>query len=98
MISDRSDEVASGFLEEMQRGVTALQGTGMYSKKGHAVLLSALTVTEVPHLKHLVSEIDPKAFVVVSPAHEVLGRGIRPASLLAQMGYPAGGCHGARAW
>lgn len=78
VISDRAEEVSQQILDQMQRGVTALQGTGMYSKKGHAVLLSALTVTEVPHLKHLVSEVDPDAFVVVSPAQEVLGRGFDP--------------------
>jgi uncharacterized membrane-anchored protein YitT (DUF2179 family) len=59
----------------MKRGITALPGTGMYSGQAHTVLMCVLTVTEVAQLKALVSAEDPQAFVVVSPAQEVLGRG-----------------------
>jgi uncharacterized membrane-anchored protein YitT (DUF2179 family) len=34
-------------------------------------------VTELPQLKALITELDPNAFVVVSPAQEVLGRGFQ---------------------
>jgi uncharacterized membrane-anchored protein YitT (DUF2179 family) len=47
----------------------------MYSGKAHQVLMSAVTVTEVEQLKSLVRQVDPAAFVVVTPAQEVLGRG-----------------------
>jgi uncharacterized membrane-anchored protein YitT (DUF2179 family) len=50
----------------------------MYTGKPHAVLLVALTITEVNHLKALVSEVEPDAFVIVMPAQEVLGRGFQP--------------------
>ena len=50
----------------------------MYTDRSHPVLLVALTVTEVNHLKALVSKIDPLAFVMVMPAQEVLGRGFNP--------------------
>jgi uncharacterized membrane protein len=75
IITDQADKVAQGILAEMHRGVTAMQGTGMYSGKDHQVLMTALTQTEVAQLKAIVSGIDPSAFVVVSPAEEVLGRG-----------------------
>jgi uncharacterized membrane-anchored protein YitT (DUF2179 family) len=64
----------------MNRGVTSLSGTGMYTGKAHAVLMVALTVTEVNHLKTIVNLQDPNAFVIVSPAQEVLGRGFVPLS------------------
>jgi uncharacterized membrane-anchored protein YitT (DUF2179 family) len=35
-------------------------------------------VTEVPQLKAIVAEADPRAFVVVSPAQEILGKGFVP--------------------
>jgi len=38
----------------------------------------ALTVTEVSLLKSLVRETDPQAFVIVSPAQEILGKGFTP--------------------
>jgi uncharacterized membrane-anchored protein YitT (DUF2179 family) len=37
-------------------------------------------VTEVAQLKSLVSTADPNAFVVVSPAQEILGKGFTPLS------------------
>ena len=78
IITDRARQVADRVLSEMKRGMTAIEGKGMYSGHSHDVLLSAITVTEVPHLKALVREEDPEAFVVVSPAQEILGKGFGP--------------------
>jgi uncharacterized membrane protein len=78
VITDQAQAVSEQILKEMGRGVTALSGTGMYTGKSHAVLMVALTISEVNHLKSLVSGVDPKAFVIVSPAQEVLGRGFIP--------------------
>lgn len=75
IITDEARGVSDAILADMHRGVTALQGVGMYSGKEHEVLMCAVTVTEVPQLKSIVAGIDPSAFVVVSPAQEVLGRG-----------------------
>jgi uncharacterized membrane protein len=78
IITDQEEQVSGRILEEMQRGVTALRGIGKYTSKTHTVLLCALTVTEVAQLRALVDEEDPEAFVVVSPAHEILGKGFEP--------------------
>jgi len=40
--------------------------------------MCALTATEVPQLKAVVSAEDPNAFVIVSPAQEVFGKGFAP--------------------
>jgi len=78
IITSQPQTVAEQVLKEMQRGVTALHGKGMYTQQEREVLMVALTVTELPHLKALVKEQDPGAFVVVAPAHEVLGKGFQP--------------------
>lgn len=78
IITDKGQKVAERILEGMQRGVTGLPGKGMYTGSEHTVLLCALTVTEVQHLKALVNMEDPNAFVIVTPAQEVLGRGFNP--------------------
>jgi uncharacterized membrane protein len=75
IITDQPEAVADRILQEMRRGVTALSGTGMYTHKEHSVLMCALTVTEVAHLKELVGKQDPNAFVTLTPAQEVLGKG-----------------------
>ncbi len=77
-ITDRPQDVGQGLLDEMKRGVTELTGKGMFTGKPHGVLMCALTVTEVAHFKAIVSSKDPNAFVVVTPAQEVLGKGFTP--------------------
>lgn len=78
IITDKAEAVSSRILIDLKRGVTAMQGKGMYTGKDRSVLMCALTVTEVHNLKSAVSKEDPQAFVVVSPAQEVLGRGFNP--------------------
>jgi uncharacterized membrane-anchored protein YitT (DUF2179 family) len=78
IITDNGEKIAKVILQELKRGVTSIPGTGMYTGKTHAVLLCALTVTEVNHLKQLVRDTDSQAFIIVSPAQEILGRGFVP--------------------
>jgi uncharacterized membrane-anchored protein YitT (DUF2179 family) len=78
VITHEPQIIADRVLKEMRRGATALQGHGMYTREARQVLMVALTVTELPQLKALITELDPNAFVVVSPAQEVLGRGFQP--------------------
>ena len=78
IITGEEKLVSYKILEEMKRGVTSLHGTGMYTGQERAVLLCALTATEVNHLKSLVNQADANAFVIVTPAQEVLGKGFLP--------------------
>ncbi|MGD2144065.1 MAG: DUF2270 domain-containing protein [Anaerolineae bacterium] len=78
IITTEGDAVASRILEELGRGVTALQGTGMYTGASWDVLLCAVTDVQVPHLRKIVRRADPDAFVVVSLAAEVRGGGFQP--------------------
>jgi len=80
IITDQPEAVSNRILRQMSRGVTALSGTGMYTHQPHSILMCALTVSEVAQLKSLVSTADPNAFVVVSPAQEILGKGFTPLS------------------
>jgi len=78
IITTRPEDVAGQVIEQLGRGVTALQGKGMYTGGERSVLLCALTVTEVPQLRSIVEAVDPDAFVIVSPVHQVLGEGFVP--------------------
>ncbi len=72
------DRVADRVIRELKRGATALHGRGMYLKQEREVLLIALTVTEIEHLKTIVRQEDPHAFISVIPANEVVGQGFVP--------------------
>ena len=78
IITDNAQAVADRILKDMLRGVTALTGKGMYTGEEHSVLMCALTVTEVNQLKALVHAEDSRAFVIVSPVQEILGKGFSP--------------------
>ncbi len=78
IITGHAEPVSKRILADLGRGVTAISGRGMYAGTERSVLLCALTVTEVHNLKHAVAKEDPQAFVIVSPAQEILGRGFNP--------------------
>jgi uncharacterized membrane protein len=78
IITTRGDLIASQVLKELGRGVTALQGTGMYTGEKRDVLLCAMTEVQAPHLRRIVYDADPAAFVIVSRAEEVRGGGFKP--------------------
>ncbi|HSG42709.1 MAG TPA: DUF2270 domain-containing protein, partial [Anaerolineales bacterium] len=78
IITAKPKQVSDRILSVLGRGVTALDGKGMYTGTEMSVLICALTVTEAHNLKNAVAHEDPQAFVVVSPAQEILGRGFNP--------------------
>jgi len=78
IITGKPEKVSARILADLGRGVTALKGTGMYTGTERSVLICALTVTEAHNLKSAVAKEDHDAFVVVSPAQEILGRGFNP--------------------
>jgi hypothetical protein len=78
IITNKADTVSKRILTDLGRGVTAMSGKGMYTGQKRAILLCALTVTEVHNLKTAVAKEDAQAFVIVSPAQEILGRGFNP--------------------
>jgi uncharacterized membrane protein len=78
IITDHGQAISDRVMRDMRRGVTGLSGQGMFTGKAHTVLVCALTITEINQLKSLVNEVDPNAFVVISPALEILGRGFAP--------------------
>ncbi len=78
IVTTEGSAVASRIQEELGRGVTALEGTGMYTGAPWDVLLSAVTDVQVPHLREIVHEVDADAFVVLSLTAEVRGGGFQP--------------------
>lgn len=77
IISDYSDEIAQDIMKEIERGVTALNGTGMYTGKDKRILYCILQLRQLPVLKALVKKNDPKAFIILSDVTEVLGEGFK---------------------
>lgn len=77
IISTQPDVVSEAILRQMDRGVTALRGKGMYTGADRDIILSVVTRAEISSLKELVHNIDPGAFVILTDIHEVLGEGFK---------------------
>ena len=77
IISEQEEVIARNILFQMGRGVTALDGHGLYTEGKRRVLLCVISKREVIRLKNIVKKSDPNAFVVISDAKEVLGEGFK---------------------
>ena len=75
IISKHHDPIAKMVNDDLERGVTYLDGEGYYSGKPTKVILTAVKKPQLADLKRKVSEIDPDAFIIVQEAHQVLGDG-----------------------
>ena len=77
IISDKSDEIASRIMQELDRGVTGLEGMGMYSHQHKRVLLCVVSRMETVTLRRIVFSVDPRAFVISAKAHDTYGEGFK---------------------
>ncbi|MSS64790.1 YitT family protein [Velocimicrobium porci] len=75
VISEQYDSIAETIMSEMRRGVTALPARGMYSNAEKQMLICAVSKKEITTIMDIVSKNDPKAFMIVTDAREVLGEG-----------------------
>ena len=75
IISQKSEEIARRILRERQRGATFLNACGAYSRKPTAVLMCVVRVWEYHHIKEIVYEEDPQAFVIATEAEHIIGEG-----------------------
>lgn len=74
IVTDRWKQVADQILA-MERGVTFLQGEGGFSGEEKHILMVAFKQREIVQIKQLVHETDPRAFLIVVDARDVLGKG-----------------------
>ncbi len=75
IITREHEKVAQAIGKELGRGATFLYSQGSYSHTDGKVVLVAVYPRQVAELKELVMHIDPKAFIIVQEAHQVLGDG-----------------------
>lgn len=75
IITDFDKELAKLLVESSPRGVTLLEGVGAYTGNRRGVLLTCVKNNQLTQLRALVKQIDPNAFVIVSNATEVRGKG-----------------------
>lgn len=77
IISDKGEEISQTLIEKSPRGVTMLDGQGMYSHKDHNVILTCVKNHQLTQLKQIVKSIDDHAFIIINDSVEVRGQGFQ---------------------
>lgn len=75
VFSSKYQEIADHIINNVHRGVTALQSVGWYSQKESKVLLIVSRKHQMNEVVNEIKSIDKKAFISVSTAMSVFGEG-----------------------
>jgi uncharacterized membrane-anchored protein YitT (DUF2179 family) len=78
IVTAQPEQVSNRVIEDLERGVTYLEGRGAYTGNSRPVLYCVVSRAEVATLKSIVHESDPEAFMVIGVAHEAFGEGFKP--------------------
>lgn len=78
IISDKYEEIRNKIINDLERGGTMINATGMYKGYEKKVIFTNVNRREVHMLKDYIQEIDPHAFITVIDANEILGNGFKP--------------------
>ena len=77
IITDRGKELSETLLKNSPRGITMMQGQGMYTSKTHDVLMTCVKNRQLTQLKMIVKDVDENAFIIVNDSVEVRGKGFQ---------------------
>ena len=78
IVTEQPEPIRTAILEHLDRGVTLLTGEGGYTGSTRVVIFTVINRRQVGKLRKIVSQLDPQAFMVINPSHEVLGEGFKP--------------------
>ncbi|MDF2856355.1 MAG: hypothetical protein K0Q87_2206 [Neobacillus sp.] len=73
IISDAPEEIADSLTKQLGRGMTYIQGQGVYSGEPKKIIYTIVTRIELATLRSIVEEIDPHALVAIENIADVSG-------------------------
>ena len=80
LITDHEQAIAHRLLQELEIGVTYLQGQGAYTRDNKKVILCAMQKRLLPKVQEIAMEEDPFVFLIVTSASEIFGEGFKDIS------------------
>ncbi len=75
IVSDYATEIAAKLMHDLEVGVTFLEGQGGYTGKEKRVIFCVVRKHQAPKVEAIVTEVDLRAFLIVSNASEIYGEG-----------------------
>lgn len=77
IISNRRKIIAVRMLQELDVGVTMMQGMGAYSNVSTEIIMCVMRKQTLAKVRNILKEVDPEAFMIVTSANEVFGEGFK---------------------
>lgn len=77
IVSDKFVEIRDRIINDLHRGGTYIPGKGMYNGSDKTIIFTVVNRREMALLQEYIHEIDPKAFLTVLEANEILGEGFK---------------------
>ena len=74
ILTDRGEEVKNAIIENFIRGVTMIDGKGAYTGEHRTILWMITQTHEVYDIEKIILDIDPNAFITMTPTHHRNGR------------------------
>ena len=75
VFSEKYGDIADYIIEKLNRGVTALNAVGWFTKNDKKVLLIIMQQKQLYEVTSVIKELDCNAFISVTPANSVYGEG-----------------------
>lgn len=73
IVSEFWEEIGDSIMKELNTSVTYIKSKGGYSKQEKILTFCVVNKFDIPKLKEVVHDIDPRAFIVTEDVHEVEG-------------------------
>jgi uncharacterized membrane-anchored protein YitT (DUF2179 family) len=80
IVSDKFEQIRDRIINDLNRGGTFIPGKGMYNGSDKTIIFTVVNRREMALLQEFIHEIDPKAFLTVLEANEILGEGFKSLS------------------
>jgi uncharacterized membrane-anchored protein YitT (DUF2179 family) len=77
IISEKHDEIRDQIIKNMNRGGTFIDARGMFNNMERKIIFTVVSRRELTILEEYIHRIDPKAFLTVLDATEILGEGFK---------------------
>ena len=77
IISDKYEEIRNKIINDLNRGGTYIKGNGMYNNSDKTIIFAVVNRRELAMLQDFINKIDPKAFLTVANANEIIGNGFK---------------------
>ena len=77
MIFTKNPEIKNRILKDFVRGVTYWKGLGAYTQTETEVLVTIVSKDEVNELRRMITQLDPKAFIIVNEGLQITGNFIK---------------------